>query len=117
LTTPAGPFAPDARDGSAVAAERPVSRRWVSVAVMLAVALACAIATVPVYRHGIAPSPFPSYVPGDAAYQVQRYSAPWIAGAIGLAGLAVILLTVSLGPLLFTRRSVPPSLIGSGDVD
>ena len=73
---------------------------------MLVIAVGCAVAAAPVYRHGIAPNPFPSYLPGDASYQVSRYSAPWIAGGIGLAGLAVILLIVSIGRLLPTGPAV-----------
>jgi Na+/proline symporter len=81
----------------------PASRRrrfWLVAAAELVIAAVCVVAAIPIYRHGIMPHPFPSYVPGDQPYQVERYSAPWIAGAIALAGLAGILLILSIGRLV-----------------
>lgn len=72
--------------------------------VELVIAAVCVVVAVPIYRHGIMPHPFPSYVPGDQPYQVERYSGPWIAGAIALAGFAGILMVLGIGRLV--RRPV-----------
>jgi hypothetical protein len=100
LTSPAGALAPGAWVPPAEPAPfRSTAPRWWANAVIVVVAVGCAVAAVPVYRHGIAANPFPSYVQGDPSYQIDHYSAPWIAGGICLAGLAAILLIVTVGRL------------------
>ena len=63
---------------------------------LLVVAAGSAVAAAPVYLHGIAAHPFPSYIDGEPPYEVDRYSAPWIAGGLALGGLAVLLLVVAV---------------------
>jgi len=70
--------------------------RWWLVVLLLVVAAGSAVAAAPVYLHGIAAHPFPSYIDGEPPYQVDRYSAPWIAGGLALGGLAVLLLVVAV---------------------
>jgi hypothetical protein len=81
------------------AARRPSARRIVA-ATLAVVSLVLA---VPVYRHGVIPGRFPSWVAGAADYTVERYSGPWVTGAFGLVLLAVVALAVALT----SSRSLP----------
>ena len=99
MSSPAVPLHADQANFAVDSRPVPARRKPVSRIVLLVVAALCLAAVVPIYRNGIEASPFPSYVAGNPMYQVERYSAPWIAGAIGLAGLAVLLLLVAAGPL------------------
>lgn len=91
--------------GSADTVRRtPVRRRRVLPVVALAVVgIACLVAVVPLYRHGVVAHPFPSYVQGDPVYEVRRYSAPWIGSAVALGGIGLVCWTVAV-TLLRGRR-------------
>jgi hypothetical protein len=82
-------------------------RAWVPV-LLLVLGAVCLAVMVPLFRHGIASHAFPSYVQGDPSYEVRRYSAPWIAGAVALGGLGLICWSVAGGLLVRARRSPAP---------
>lgn len=75
-----------------VAAGIAAQNRKVPVA-MLVAAAALLVAAVLSYRHGIATNLFPPYLADGGPTPINRYSAPWIAGAAGLVMLAGLLIT------------------------
>ena len=80
-----------------------------AVVLVLLLGVACVVAGIVLYRHGIVANPFPSYVDKEPAYAVVRYSAPWIAGGLAIAGLGVLLILAAvamLGPAI--RQSATP---------
>ncbi len=84
-----------AEPGAAVVARRSPIRLW-SVAAPALVGIGCVAGAIVLYRHGIAAHPFPSWVDGEADYQVERYSGPWVVGAMGLGGLGVVLFVLAV---------------------
>ncbi len=80
-------------------------RPWVVTVVLLAAAAFAAVFAVLLFDKGAVPHPFPSYVEGEPAYEVVRYSGPWIAGGIALGGVAALLLVAAIKRLL--RRGGP----------
>lgn len=51
------------------------------------------VAAVLMFRHGVRGDHFPPYVNGTTSTMITRYSAPWIAGAAGVALLAGLAFT------------------------
>ncbi|WP_111766618.1 hypothetical protein [Nakamurella deserti] len=98
---------------SAVADAR--GRAWVPV-LLVVLGVICLAVTVPLFRHGIAAHAFPSYVQGDPSYEVRRYSAPWIAGAVALGGLGLICWSVAGGLWVRGRRSPAPAQMSPSPV-
>jgi hypothetical protein len=86
-----------------VAPDLPRRPTWHAVA-LIVVGAACLIAMVPTFRHGVATHAFPSYVQGDPAYEVRRYSAPWVGGAVALGGVGLVCWAVAVGLLMRARR-------------
>lgn len=102
VPAPAGASFPPAPAVVPVAVRRtPV---WVPAALTV-LGAACLIAMVPLFRHGVVDHAFPSYVRGDPAYEVRRYSAPWIAGAVALGGVGIVCWAVAAGLLRPGRRT------------
>ena len=60
------------------------------------------VVAVLLFRHGIHNNAFPGYLDGQKSTEITRYSAPWIAGAAGVALLAGLSFT-SFGTDLFRR--------------
>lgn len=118
MSNPAVPFATGAADGPAAPFGAPTPhpgfeyvqlstvRRWLPVVILLVVGVACLIAVVPLYRHGVDDHAFPSYVEGGSPYEVRRYTAPWIAGALALGGLGIIMCILAIARVV-TTRGVP----------
>lgn len=92
---------PDRRRSGRTRAGRPV-------VVLLFVGAACLVAMIPLFRQGIAPHAFPSYVQGDPSYQVQRYSAPWTGGGVAVGGIGLVCWAAAAA-LLVQRRQVSPA--------
>lgn len=67
---------------------------------MLVAAAVLLLAAVLSYRHGIATNLFPPYLADGGPTSINRYSAPWIAGAAGLVMLAGLLITHGSARLL-----------------
>ncbi len=78
--------------------------------VLLVGSVACFVTMVFLFRHGIQTNLFPSYIAGGPPVEVRRYSAPWIAGSIGVFGLGGLLLIAALGTI-----SRPPDLRTQAD--
>jgi hypothetical protein len=93
------------------------SRAGWPAAVLLLVGAGCLVAMVPLFRLGIAPHAFPSYVRGDPSYQVQRYSAPWVGGGVALGGVGLVCWAAAAGLLVQRRRvapALPPAVLSDG---
>lgn len=83
---------------------QPDRPRTVVTAVLAVLGVGCAVAAGPVYRIGVVPGTFPSYVPGAAPYQVDRFAGPWVAAGLLLAAAALVVLIVVIARLARVRR-------------
>ena len=77
--------------------------RWPVVVLVVAGAV-CLIAMVPLFRHGVVAHAFPSYVENDPSYAVQRWSAPWVGGALAVGGSGLVCWAIAGGLLSRGRR-------------
>ncbi len=82
------------------------AQRW-PVVVLLVLGAICMVAVVPLFRNGVVTHAFPSYIRDDPAYTVQRWSAPWVGGALAVGGLGVTCWAIAGGLLARARR--PPA--------